>query len=1178
MRGRDEIIAHGAAGRPICGRPGAAILLLCLALGAGTGRAQHRAEPLDARHPYQGIAVLSSSVEHSIRAAEIESFVAAAKIDLVVIDFAWITHNWPRTDLAAVERLAAALCKAGVATAAMYRPRALRPDGIPAHFARGPDGAIAPDHNELCFAHDDSVAWGASWGEKILAACPSLDRILLYNVRASCACEQCRGPRGREHVGAFFAACRARWDRIRPGVRIGHVDVELAQADRFDFLCPFLAVNRAAADRPVEAERLVEQTLALRARARGKPVLPLVKICWADATRNTTEDVVNIVRKARERKLGFLLWYYEWIFHPEDDRYDPLAIAAALGADRARVEAILARGAAPPAVPGKGGRWWVYFPSRESTEGSPPALVLHLVGEPARRIPASRDTALLRYLGERAFGALPTLPVGLEDENRSLLAFELPKSMRAASLERAELVLDLKLSPMPPARPFRLAVHAVEGVWTEAKTNWNDQPPCAKEAALTVEVAAKPAPLALDLTELVRGWLAGTTANHGVVLKQADARGDLFRQLLETLPWETDARAAVQKAAKLRRPILASVRGARDASTETVAECVLLAVAFADPDVVELVRRRFVPLRVACSPASFAFRQVRGGPDPLKPLGADSTEIKPPALLVASPAGALVAALESLGTFDAELVHRFLLGALERSARPSRAAGAVPPEERLAAGDLEGAERAFRTRPRPERDWGLCRVAARRGDHALAVRLAHEVASASPELAADASVQGGVSLMRLGDFERASRLLVEALGKRPAPARAAEALYYLGSLAARQQQPAQAEAAWSRLAAEHPQSLWALKAAARRQWPDRIGPAENLRSLPLPAGRRATTELACPAGEQAALVRRAIGYLLEQQAPDGSWPVEAEPYRAGVTALVAKALLVWSDRLGDAELEAQAKAGMARATDWIVSALDHDDPKSANSFGAAYLLDFLLARHARSQEAAARHAVERAIPFLLAGQCPGGAWSYSHRFNATWRGGFGGWPVTDKGRVHSVNTGPALLFLARAKASGFGVDEAALARAAKVLETMRVEAGVYTYTYPEPLNFREPDQSIARGPVCEHALWACGTVGRASLTAAVQRFLKYRADLRIPVKLDGSWGNPHAFSSYFYFFAYYHAALAAEALGTKTAAPWLKALRDDLLAVPELDATWVDYHQVGKPYGTAVALLVLALG
>jgi len=36
-------------------------------------------------------------------------------------------------------------------------------------------------------------------------------------------------------------------------------------------------------------------------------------------------------------------------------------------------------------------------------------------------------------------------------------------------------------------------------------------------------------------------------------------------------------------------------------------------------------------------------------------------------------------------------------------------------------------------------------------------------------------------------------------------------------------------------------------------------------------------------------------------------------------------------------------------------------------------------------------------------------------------------------------------------------------------------------------------------------------------------------------------------------------------------------LRDDVLKVGEADGTWVDFEEIGKPYGTAMALHILDL-
>jgi hypothetical protein len=142
---------------------------------------------------------------------------------------------------------------------------------------------------------------------------------------------------------------------------------------------------------------------------------------------------------------------------------------------------------------------------------------------------------------------------------------------------------------------------------------------------------------------------------------------------------------------------------------------------------------------------------------------------------------------------------------------------------------------------------------------------------------------------------------------------------------------------------------------------------------------------------------------------------------------------------------------------------------------------------------------------------------------------------------------------------------------------MRDRPGVYTYIYPGPKNFNTPDSSAARGPLCEHALALLGAVPDRDIDAAVDRFMEYRGDLRLPVKVWGpTWLPPRAYTSYFYFFAYDHAARAIVHRGDR-AAERLGRLRDDILRVTEADGTWLDFEPIGKPYGTAMALHVLYL-
>src|SRR4051794_6764419 len=99
---------------PGCGASGLAVILLLAAAppvrpapseatcGGPTGAA------------CRGIAVLSSSLGGEVTAEEILAFTDSCRINLVVIDFAWVTYHWPRTDLVALEKLGAALRRRGV--------------------------------------------------------------------------------------------------------------------------------------------------------------------------------------------------------------------------------------------------------------------------------------------------------------------------------------------------------------------------------------------------------------------------------------------------------------------------------------------------------------------------------------------------------------------------------------------------------------------------------------------------------------------------------------------------------------------------------------------------------------------------------------------------------------------------------------------------------------------------------------------------------------------------------------------------------------------------------------------------------------------------------------------------------------------------------------------------------
>ncbi len=484
---------------------------------------------LDPNKSYRGMAFLSSNIYNSFSLDEIRNFVFDCNLDLVVIDFAWITYHWPSTDLAAVEQFAGELVNEGVQVAAMYRPRALSPNDAPIHYAENCDGTIDPSHNNLCFAYEDSVSWGAQWGTDILNALPSVNKVIIYNLLAPCCCPLCQGGQGAAYARQFMERCRLEWDAVRPGVQIGHVGLGAEYAEQVDFFCPFLIINRED-NNPVDVNALLDDLITPGSQPGNKPVIPLAKICWEAATDNTTEDIVNTIEACENRQTGFILWYYDWIFY--SGRYDSEAIAEALG------------GQWNPTNPPYS---WVYFESKESFAGQPPILALTL-DSGGQEIPVDQDTCLISYLPDDAWGLLPLLSISMDDTNRDLLAFSLSGISPGAIVQNAALVLDMTQSEVPTIVPFDLALHVVTEPWSELTATWNNQPAFQPDPSVIMSIDPHPGLKFIDITGIVSDWISQAMPNHGILLKVAEAVPEIpdltfpYEQAsMEPLPWPHQA-------------------------------------------------------------------------------------------------------------------------------------------------------------------------------------------------------------------------------------------------------------------------------------------------------------------------------------------------------------------------------------------------------------------------------------------------------------------------------------------------------------------------------------------------------------------------------------------------------------------------------------------------------------
>src|SRR5262245_57130363 len=147
---------------------------------------------------------------------------------------------------------------------------------------------------------------------------------------------------------------------------------------------------------------------------------------------------------------------------------------------------------------------WVYFDARDTASG--PRLVVETEEGGRREVAPEADTVLISYLADRSWGALPTLSLSRNDTNRALVRFG---TEDLNSVARAELVLSLHLSQIPPREDFDVGVHRVLSTWSEADARWSAAPGFEPEPAASFLVRPKEGEVRVDVTAIARSWASG---------------------------------------------------------------------------------------------------------------------------------------------------------------------------------------------------------------------------------------------------------------------------------------------------------------------------------------------------------------------------------------------------------------------------------------------------------------------------------------------------------------------------------------------------------------------------------------------------------------------------------------------------------------------------------------------
>jgi RNA polymerase sigma factor (sigma-70 family) len=488
---------------------------------------------------------------------------------------------------------------------------------------------------------------------------------------------------------------------------------------------------------------------------------------------------------------------------------------------------------------------WVQFPSRET--GGGPSLQVSREGGASECHGPSADAVVLADLPHTVWGQSPTLALSLGDTARVLLRFDVPDG---APVRRAELVLPLGLSKRPPNAPFELGVHETLAPWDEAEVTWDAQPAWDETPAASALVDPRAREARIDVTRLLSRAGRGP-CRHGWLLKvcrpvpsekpASVVRGDV----LKLLPWEESVARALQQARREGKLVLACVRANPADGREPRGEQMLLATALADPDVLALVRSRFVPVRVPARPRGRSeARPARPAvADPVERLHDELSRTAPTTLLAAYPDGEPAGRLGCPNAFDRDLLLRFLTESLAREPTPAAPAG---PWTLLASGRLDEARQRFAALGSRAGLYGSCRVASLQGDHGLALELAECLAAEGGPYAHEARYEVGHALMRQGRFAEAAAAFRRVLSG-PAGPRSADARYYLGCLLYRAGDREEARALWQAVSADAPGSPVGVRAGVRLEVPVLMATSERLRSAgppgapapPVPAERAA---------------------------------------------------------------------------------------------------------------------------------------------------------------------------------------------------------------------------------------------------------------------------------------------------------------------------------------------------
>ena len=400
----------------------------------------------------------------------------------------------------------------------------------------------------------------------------------------------------------------------------------------------------------------------------------------------------------------------------------------------------------------------------------------------------------------------------------------------------------------------------------------------------------------------------------------------------------------------------------------------------------------------------------------------------------------------------------------------------------------------------------------------------------------------------------------------------ATALWLSGVKAWISQREEDARADWTKLTEAHPEHPLAWKAAMELEGHGPFVHAfetyAKLSPKALAPSADGTTALPGAYSEEE-LWERSVSFLLGSQRSHGGW--EDSTYDFGgtdglpnvfvsISSICTIGLLEHAARLDKADpaLEAALERALAYISDESkLNREDTDEQFWAHSYLARALARWIELRPEDKERVSPT--LERATADLIATQGKSGAWAHEYS--------------------NPFVTSDALIALSAAKRAGVIPEDlpAAIERGVKSLLICRTTEGAYSYNQPRRGKARASiEGSVGRTPRGELALMLWSPKDSIGLEKAVALSFDNEEHLLPAQKYDD-----HT-SSYGYggFFFYYDLLARTEAIAAlpKGAARKASASQqhEQIMNLPEFDGAFMDSHEIGRCYGTGMALWCLA--